>query len=148
MRKDPDFSPSARPPRPTTDTAFHAAAWTRQTNDVPDADLSFLPDRLRDDAIRTPNGEVMWHRQIAAEVIQVLAANDRVILGLDLRSDGAGTTPAGLATEISWSSFSAERYSGPERAEAARDAALAALKRPELAEMAGYDWVLITWSDA
>jgi hypothetical protein len=32
--------------------------------------------------------------------------------------------------------------------EAAREDALVALKKPELNEMSGYEWVLITWADA
>jgi len=125
-----------------------AAGKNGQTDAMPDADLSFLPEEYQRQAIRTKgSGEVMWPRQVAADVIQALAASGRVVLGLDLRSDGPGETASGLATEIPWSSVgvtSGDRITP----EMARDAALAALERPALAEMAGYDWVLITWTDA
>jgi hypothetical protein len=114
---------------------------------VSEADLSFLSDEHRREAIRTESGEVMWPRRTAADVLQDLAANGRVVLGLDLRSDGTGTTPPGLAIEVPWSDVGGNP--GDRIApETARDAALTALERPELAEMVGYDWVLITWADA
>lgn len=85
-------------------TAFRAVGKTRQTDSVPDADLSFLPEDFQRRAIRTPNGEVMWPREMASEVVAALAAGGKVVVGLDLRSDGRGTTPSGLSTEIEHSS--------------------------------------------
>jgi hypothetical protein len=129
-------------------SAFGAAGRTRQTDTMSYADLSFLPDEYRRQVIRTKgSGEVMWPRHIAAEVVQALAANGRVVLGLDLRSDGTGTRPSGLATEIPWSTVGGKP--GDRIApETATDAALTALERPALAEMVGYDWIVITWADA
>jgi hypothetical protein len=110
------------------------------------ADVSFLPEEYQLPAIHTSSGEVMWPRRMAPDVVQALAAKGRVVLGLDLRSDGTGTTPTGFSTEVPWSDTSRDLRNriSPE---AARDHALAALQRPDLAEMEGYDWVLITWAD-
>lgn len=114
---------------------------------MPDADLSCLPVEYRRQAIRTGTGEVMWPRQIALEVVTALAANGKVVLGLDLRSDGTGTTPMGLSTEIPWSAVRYQQEGGI-TAEVARDEALAALERQDMADVIDYDWVLITWADA
>lgn len=108
-----------------------------------DIDVSFLPEGLRSEAIHTNRDrEVMWPQAIASEVVEALAANGRLVLGLDLRSDGSGSTPPGLATEIPWSSSRAASV------DVARDEALMSLRRTDIAEMPGYDWVLITWADA
>ena len=123
------------------------ALWgkARQTGVVTEVDLSFLPEDHQLQAIRTSSGEVMWPRRMASDVVQVLAANGRVVLGLDLRSDGTGTIPTGFATEVPWSN--ASRVHGDRLSpEVARDEALSALQRPDLAEMDGYDWVLISWA--
>ena len=105
--------------------------------------MSFLPEALRSEAIHTNSGrEVMWPLAVASEVVEAFAANGRLVLGLDLRSDGSGSTPQGLATEIPWSSSRAASV------DVAREEALTALRRPGIAEMPGYDWVLITWADA
>jgi hypothetical protein len=110
-------------------------------------DVSFLPEELRLHAIHTTSGEVMWPRQMASDVVQALAAEGRVVLGLDLRSDGSGTTPTGFDTEVPWSDASSVHRGGLS-VETGRDDALAALQRPELAEMEGYDWVLVSWADS
>ena len=109
--------------------------------------MSFLPEEYQRHAIPTGTCEVMWPRRMAPDVVRLLAATGRVVLGLDLRSDRAGATPSGFSTEVPWSSL---RAAPGERVapDVARDEALAALQRPELASMAGYDWVLITWADA
>ena len=129
------------------DSAFRATAGARQTGGVAGVDLSFLPEELRSRAINTNSGrEVMWPLAVAAEVVETLAANGRLVLGLDLRSDGTGTTPTGYSTEVPWSDASRDLRNRI-TTEAARDHALAALQRPDLAEMEGYDWVLISWAD-
>src|SRR5690606_15105567 len=60
-----------------------------------------LPDEVRAAAIVLPNGEVMWARGDAPAALRAIAATGERILGLDLRSDGPGSSPRpGLATEI------------------------------------------------
>jgi hypothetical protein len=77
-----------------------------------------------------------------------ISAAGFVILGLDLRSDGGGTTPAGLSTEISWSSYRRNSERGTASIDAARQQATEALRRPDLTEFEGYQWVLVTWTSA
>ncbi len=117
---------------------------------MPDDDLSFLPTEFRSSAIRTASREVMWPLAVAAPVVNAIADAGRLILGLDLRSDGGGITPSGLATEVPWSAFRPEVVGWDARVEAAREDALKALKRRRTdgGEMSGYDWVLITWASA
>lgn len=99
-------------------------------------------------AIRvTSRREVMWPFDGAEASIEALAAARRVILGLDLRSDGPGAegeAPKRLATELPWESFNP---SNPANAvEDGRGTAIEALQRPTTAELvaSGYSWVLIT----
>jgi hypothetical protein len=109
-------------------------------------DLSFLSDYLRDAARLTDAGkEVMWPRQCAEDVINALADNGIVVLGLALRSDGHSFAPAGLATEVPWSAYRADRPGGINHVEEARADALEALRRPVLAEFDDYAWMLVTW---
>jgi hypothetical protein len=68
---------------------------------VPDADLSFLPAEFRSSAIRTETGEVMWPLAVAAAVVNAIADAGRLILGLDLRSDGWGEYPDRLGDRSS-----------------------------------------------
>lgn len=75
------------------------------------------------------------------------AAASESILGLDLRSDGDGVTPAGLATEIPWSAYQHDRSAHTDPVEGGRADALLALARPNLHEFAEYPWILITWLD-
>jgi hypothetical protein len=84
---------------------------------------------------------------MAAAVVEALADNDCLVLGLDLRSDGAGPSPdLDVATEIPWHAF---RPTSPAPSiREARRSALEALSRPELAEMAEYRWILVTWSES
>lgn len=114
-------------------------------------DLTALPESMRSSAIRVNSGrEVMWPFADVVAAVDALAAADRVILGLDLRSDGpeaqtGSMTP--LATEVPLSSFDS---TDPSTAvEASRAAAITALQRPIVAELVaeGYLWVLITWDD-
>jgi hypothetical protein len=92
----------------------------------------------------------MWPLAVAAPVVNAIADAGRLILGLDLRSDGGGITPSGLATEVPWSAFRPEVVGWDARVEAAREDALKALKRrrTDSGEMSGYDWVVITWASA
>src|ERR1017187_6302878 len=115
--------------------------------DVPDADLSFLPAEFLSSAIRTETGEVVWPLAVGPAVVNAIADAGRLILGLDLRSDGGGGTATGLATEVPWSAFRPEAVGRDARVEAAREDALKALKRRRTTrgEMSGYDWVVITW---
>jgi len=108
---------------------------------VPGADLSFLPAELLSSAIRTETGEVMWPLAVAPAVVNAIADAGRLILGLDLRSDGGGDTATGLATEVPWSVFRPEAVGRDARVEAAREDALKALKRrrTDMGEMSGYD---------
>jgi len=104
-------------------------------------DLSFLPDDLKAVAVFTTNKEeVMWARHHVERVIAEVADSGHVVLGLDLRSDGLGFTPPGLATEVPWSI-----YDGEADPAAARDAALAALRRRDIESFDEYRWVLVTW---
>lgn len=109
-------------------------------------DLSFLPEPIRAAAILTNDGrEAMWPRAVVRDAVEALAAHGKRVLGLDLRSDGAGETPAGLSTEIPWSALPAGAPGGPVGVAAGRDDALAALDRLASDEMQDYDWVLVTW---
>jgi hypothetical protein len=109
-------------------------------------DLSSLSEELQSQAVQIPSGEVMWPRTVAARAVAALADDGQVILGLDLRSDGDGLTPAGLSTEVPWSSFRPDGSAMDAQVERARQFALDALRRPDLADFDGYGWVLITWT--
>jgi hypothetical protein len=109
-------------------------------------DLSSLPVALQSEAIQIASGEVMWPRTVAARAVEALAAGGNVVLGLNLRSDGGGHTPPGLATEVPWSDFRPQGDALGAQVEPAKDYALSALRRPDLAEFEGYHWVLITWT--
>lgn len=107
-------------------------------------DLSVLPDDLRAAAIFTNEGrEVMWPREFAPGVVNALADEGVIVLGLDLRSDGEGTTPPGASTEVAWSAF----HPGTgNHVDEARNQALHALKRLRTSpNLAAYRWVLVTW---
>jgi len=136
--------------RSHTGSRSAASATREQMGDVPDADLSLLPSELLSSAIRTETGEVMWPLAVAPAVVNTIADAGRLILGLDLRSDGGGGTATGLATRLPWSSFRPEAVGRDARIEAAREDALKALKRrrTDMGEMSGYDWILITWANA
>lgn len=101
--------------------------------------LQCLPNEVRADAIVLSNGEVVWARGDAPAALQAIAATGGRILGLDLRSDGSGSTPRpGVATEIPWADCR------PAKSEEALELALAALdsigdQHPE------HQWVLVTW---
>jgi hypothetical protein len=90
----------------------------------------------------------MWPLSCADDVIGAIGEAGLVVLGLDLRSDGSGATPPGFASEILWSLLHLGGSDSTAVAAVARDAALEALRRPQMREMSGYDWVLITWEDA
>lgn len=109
-------------------------------------DLSPLPVELQSQAIQTASGEVMWPRTSAAHAVEALANSGHLVLGLDLRSDGGGSTPPGLSTEVPWSDFRPDSNTLEAQIEPAKEYALEALRRPDLAELAGYGWVLITWT--
>ena len=134
----------------STGSRSAASATREQMGDVPDADLSLLPSELLSSAIRTETGEVMWPLAVAPAVVNTIADAGRLILGLDLRSDGGGGTATGLATRLPWSSFRPEAVGRDARIEAAREDALKALKRrrTDMGEISGYDWVIITWANA
>ena len=91
-------------------------------------------------AIVLSNGEVMWARGDAPAALRAIAATGGRILGLDLRSDGPGSSPrSGLATEIPWADC------GSANSDGALGLALAALdsvgdEHPE------HQWVLATWA--
>ena len=72
----------------------------------------------------------------AEAATEALAAARRVILGLDLRSDGPraqGEAPTRLATELPWSSF--EPSNPADAVEDGRRTAIEALQRPTIAEL-------------
>jgi hypothetical protein len=98
---------------------------------VPADDLSVLQSRIQASARVDANGEVSWPVNHAPEVIETLAENGRLVLGLDLRR----YDDDGSFYEYAWSSFDGQNVM------AARDAALLALRRDDLPG----DWVLITW---
>lgn len=101
--------------------------------------LQGLPDDVRSSAIVLPNGEVMWTREDARAALGALTATGARILGLDLRSDGPGSTArAGVATEIPWADCSAAAGDDGLRQ------ALVALDVAE-GEHPQYPWVLVTW---
>jgi hypothetical protein len=107
--------------------------------------MAFLSDDLRTSAVFTNEGrEVMWPLDEAEAVVNALADHGTVVLGLDLRSDGEGFTPEGLATEVPLSAFRPEP-SSENGVEAARRDATEALRRSELKDLSGYKWVLVTW---
>jgi hypothetical protein len=115
---------------------------------VAQLDISFLSPSLRAAARYTNGGrEVMWPRGCVAEVVNAMADQGLVVLGLDLRSDGGGVTPAGLATEVPWSAYQRDRFPRTDPVEGGRADALLALARPNLGEFADYPWILITWVD-
>ena len=102
--------------------------------------LGSLPDEVRATAIVLSNGEVMWARGDAPAALRAIAAAGERILGLDLRSDGPGSTPRpGVATEIPWADC------GSATSEEALEIALAALESVG-DEHPDYPWVLVTWS--
>jgi hypothetical protein len=109
-------------------------------------DLSVFGPELRSTARFTNGGkEVMWPREEIENVVNTLADQGMVVLGLDLRSDGAGATPSGLSTEVPWSAYRPDPASRAGEVEDARQQALEALHRPGLVEMDEYRWVLVTW---
>ena len=111
-------------------------------------DLSFLRPDLQALAVHTGTGEVMWPRSYAQDAINEISAAGFIVLGLDLRSDGGGTTPTGLSTEIGWSSYRPNSERGTALIDDARQQATDALRRPDLTEFEDYQWVLITWTSA
>jgi len=116
----------------------------RKTLEVSARDLSALSEPLRIAAVFTNQGrEVMWPREVVRDAVNALADAGRTVLGLDLRSDGEGTTPEGAATEVPWSEF---QPGLGDQVEEARKQALDALNRLEVATDLGvYRWVLVTW---
>lgn len=90
-----------------------------------------LQSRIQASARVDANGEVSWPVNHAPEVIETLAENGRLVLGLDLRR----YNDDGSFYEYAWSPFDGQNVM------AARDAALLALRRDDLPG----DWVLITW---
>jgi hypothetical protein len=89
----------------------------------------------------------MWPKLCVKDVVNAMADNHLVVLGLDLRSDGDGVTPAGLATEVPWSAYPHQGPADADPVEGARTAALSALGRSNLGEFDGYAWTLVTWTD-
>jgi hypothetical protein len=89
----------------------------------------------------------MWPRSCVEDVINAIADHGLVVTGLDLRSDGDGFTPAGLATEVPWSAYRHDRSPASDPVEGGRADALVALARPNLQEFDDYPWVLIGWAD-
>jgi len=109
-------------------------------------DISGLsPELVATARFTRSGGEVMWPRGVVELVINALADQDEKVLGLDLRSDGNGRTPSGLATEVPWSSYQPDPSSSAGDVEDARRQALEALGRPLLADFDEYRWVLVTW---
>lgn len=104
-------------------------------------DLSFLPEELTSSAVVLENGEVMWPRHQAGAVVDAISHSGRTVLGLDLRSDGSGQPPSGLAIEIPW--FDNHGANAEQSQVAAQDA----LARPMAADFVRYSWVLVTWQD-
>jgi hypothetical protein len=115
-------------------------------------DITFLPESVQRSAVRVNSGlEVMWPFDEAEAAINALASAGKVILGLDLRSDGPvlqSERRDGLATEVPWSSF--EPLDAATAVADGRGAALDELRRPGCGDLAaeGYMWVLITWDGA
>ena len=102
-----------------------------------------LPPDVQQAAKVDDNGEVEWSAASARAAIEALASAGAVILGLDLRD----YREDGRFVEIAWTSFAPTGGSDdPQRSGAA---ALAALDRPEVAELglAGAS-VLVTWERA
>lgn len=109
----------------------------RESKERRQRDVASLPESVRD-AAQFSGSEVMWPIAIARDAIGALAELGHIVLGLDLRryeSDGR-------FYEAAWSAFAP---TGSADISAGRDDALAALRRPNIEDMDGYDWVLITW---
>lgn len=101
--------------------------------------LDGLPDEVRSAAVVLSNGEAMWARQDTAAAVRAIAATGARILGLDLRSDGPGSTPSrGVSTEIPWVDC------GEAGTDESLQVALTAL-RSIGTESPAYRWVLVTW---
>lgn len=99
-----------------------------------DDDLAKLPVEVAEAAHVDPNGEVWWQADDAEQAVNALADAGLIILGLDLRD----YEDDGRFFEVAWSSF---EPTGSDDVERAREAALAALARPDRTGNA----VLITW---
>jgi hypothetical protein len=109
-------------------------------------DLSGLSPELKAAARFTNGGrEVMWPRGEIERVVNALADRGAVVLGLDLRSDGEGSTPPGLETEVPWSAYHRDPSSELSEVDDARQQALEALHRLGRADLDEYRWVLVTW---
>lgn len=109
-------------------------------------DLSGLSPELRAAACFTNSGrEVMWPRGEVERVVNELADDGKKVLGLDLRSDGEGSPPPGLSTEVPWSAYWPDRSSQIGEVEDARRQALEDLRRAGLADLDDYRWVLVNW---
>jgi hypothetical protein len=108
--------------------------------------LESLPADIQQAALQTRGArDFMWHIDKARDAINALADAGIVVLGTDLRSDGNGPSPMGFATEVAWSSFAFDPALPQNEIEQARTAALAALDRPLLADLPGYDWIRVAW---
>jgi hypothetical protein len=119
--------------------------WTDAVDSVLDqrvpgaALLQGLPDEVRSNAVVLPSGEVMWARPDAQAALHGIAAAGGQILGLDLRSDGPGSTPGpGVATEIPWADCSSST------ADDALGVALTALLSAG-GDYPEHPWVLVPW---
>lgn len=97
---------------------------------MPVDDLSILASDLRSEA-RPDGTEIRWHVSRAPAVIEGLAMEGRLVLGLDIRDYYAD----GTFIEVPWSV-----YNGSDVRDA-RDLALEALSCGDLPG----EWVLITW---
>lgn len=100
-------------------------------------DIAALPETMRD-AARFSGSEVMWPKSVAHDAIDALVEGGHVVLGLDLRK----YEPDGRFYEVAWSVY---QPTGSGDLEASRRDAIGALSRPNISEMDGYEWVLITW---
>jgi len=91
---------------------------------------------LRTSAIVLDNGEVMWPRELGPAVIDAISNSGRIVLGLDLRSDGDGEPAPGLDTEVP---LFDNKGAALDQSQMAAHEALDPSLLPE------YRWVLVTW---
>ena len=105
--------------------------------------LEHLPPDVQRAAKVNDNGEVEWPAASARAAIEALASAGAVILGLDLRDYHED----GRFVEIAWTSF--QPTGGSDDSQHSGAAALAALDRPEVAELGlAAASVLVTWDRA
>jgi hypothetical protein len=93
-----------------------------------------LPQTIRDSARVESNGEVAWPITDARAAVDALAGAGCVILGLDLRRYDDGIM------EVPWSDFEPDGASHEQEVQDGREAALSALRRPNLRDVGDFDW--------